>query len=274
MGTINWPVHPGLAPWVDSVVGYDYTLAPDAVHHGLPSGWLTLILSFDEPLDCGWLGGTDAARGRYWLLAGGLHTRPALIRTHGRQHGIQVALSPWGARALLGVPAAELAGRLIHHEDLPHGFGLSGTDHEQMAELDWPARFRFVETLLLRRAAGDAPADSPELQQAWRALRAGRGAARIEQVAADVGWSRRHLAGRFRTVLGVTPREVGRIARFEYAKALVEAGVSLAQVAADAGYSDQPHLSREFREIAGQSPSSVRHELTEVFPNIQDPAEH
>ena len=53
-------VHPmprPLQPYVQSCVGYDYFLAPDATHHGLPSTALTVIIAFDEPIDCGWLDG-------------------------------------------------------------------------------------------------------------------------------------------------------------------------------------------------------------------------
>ena len=81
-----------LAPYVRSCVGYDYRLAPEAAHHGLPSTDITVIIAFDEPLDCSWLDG--AQRARYDTLLAGLHTRPSLIRTHGHQHGIQLSVTP------------------------------------------------------------------------------------------------------------------------------------------------------------------------------------
>ena len=120
MGVPRYRVPPGLAPFVDSCVGYDSRPGPEAAHHGLPSTSLTLIVAFDDPLDCGWLDG-PAGRGRFDTLASGLHTRPALIRTHGRQCGIQIALTPLGARALLGMPAGALAGVLAGGGDMGGG---------------------------------------------------------------------------------------------------------------------------------------------------------
>ncbi|WP_372490231.1 DUF6597 domain-containing transcriptional factor [Arsenicicoccus bolidensis] len=105
------PIRPGLRPYVVSCVGYDWRLAPDAIHHGVPSLGLTLIFQFDEPLDCGWLDGTSGSP--FNILLAGLHNAPALIRTHGRQHGIHVTLTPWGARALFDCPAAEFAHTML-----------------------------------------------------------------------------------------------------------------------------------------------------------------
>ena len=55
-------LHPALRPYVASLVGYRARLDPRAVHHGLPSPTITVVLSFDEPLDAGWLG-RPAGRG-------------------------------------------------------------------------------------------------------------------------------------------------------------------------------------------------------------------
>jgi AraC-like DNA-binding protein len=74
-------------------------------------------------------------------------------------------------------------------------------------------------------------------------------------LADEVGWSARHLTNRFRTELGLRPKDAARVTRFDRARRRIGPGVRLADVAADAGYFDQAHLTREFAAFAGCSPS-------------------
>jgi len=81
------------------------------------------------------------------------------------------------------------------------------------------------------------------------------GRRRIGQVAADVGWSRRHLTARLRAETGYGAKELARLARFQRARrAIVAQTDSLADVAATCGYADQSHFTAEWREFAGCSP--------------------
>ena len=99
---------PSLRPLVAWYSGYRQAGVPPATHRGLPSPYLTLIITLDDPLDLAVP--TDPSRppGRYHTLLGGLHTSPAILRHDGRQSGIQLGLKPLGARVLLGLPAGEL----------------------------------------------------------------------------------------------------------------------------------------------------------------------
>ena len=247
---------------VASCVGYDFRTPPGLVHHGLPSTALTMIISFEEPLDCGW---DERERDRFWMLVGGLHLRPAQIRTLGRQHGIQLSLTPLGARVLLGVPASELAHQLVHHSEL--GVALGGDLQDRMVIAPWPERFRLLDCHLLGVTGNSRFALDPSLTEAWRLLTNGAGGERVDDVARRVGWSRRQLSSRFASEFGVSPKQVARLARFEQASQMVKSGRPLAEVARHAGYSDQPHMNREFRELAGLTPTGV----AEDFPIVQDP---
>ena len=97
------------------------------------------------------------------------------------------------------------------------------------------------------------------------------GRCRIEDLAAHVGWSRRHLSERFRLATGVTPKQAARIARFEATRRLLTdpRRPPLAEVAVRCGYADQPHLAREWRALAG---CSVGTWLREELPFVQDSA--
>lgn len=261
----QWPVHPALAGLVERMVGYAYTLDPAAVHHGVPGPVVTVVVSFQEPLDVGWLGDPGSAR-RTWMLASGLATRPALIRTHGRQHGIQLDLTPLGCRVLLGAPMSEFAEALAEAGELPGA--LDAAVHERLSERStFPRRLALLEGHLLRVAAGSRAQLPADLDAGWRLLAEHAGGVRTAQLAGRLGWSRRHLVTRFRSEFGLPPSEVARLHRLGAAIARARSGRTWSDVAAATGFADQAHLTREFRALTGQTPARWR---AEVFPILQD----
>lgn len=261
----DYRVPAGLTDFVTRVTAYDLSLDADAIHYGVPSPSATIIIAFDDPLDVAWMG-DERTRERFWLLASGLHTAPALIRTHGIQRGIQLDLTPLGCRVLLGVPAAAVAHGLVDHCELPTG--MTRELHERLESADgWGDRMRALTTHLLKVSSGSRDDIPDDLARAWALLTDRRGRIRAGDLADEVGWSRRHLVTRFTGEFGMPPRDVARLHRFGAALALSRNGIAWSEVAARCGYADQAHLSREFRALAGQTPSQWRREL---FPSVQD----
>jgi len=230
---------------VTRYIGYAQEDVTLAVHRGLPSRHVTLVISLEGPVRYAGAGALQSA-------VGGLHTKPALITQDRVQRGVQLELDPLGVRTLLGVPAAELAGRTVDLADF--GGELARLPH-RLAEADgWPARFAILDEVLAARAVTPVGA-SPELERAWRQLRRSGGALRVGTLADEVGWSTRHLGERFRTELGLAPKQAARVLRFERAVRLLRTGHrELAAVAYAAGFYDQAHLSNEWRALAGCSP--------------------
>uniref|UniRef100_UPI001BDD5C15 helix-turn-helix domain-containing protein n=1 Tax=Pseudonocardia lacus TaxID=2835865 RepID=UPI001BDD5C15 len=76
----------------------------------------------------------------------------------------------------------------------------------------------------------------------------------VAALAADLGWTTRTLHRRCLAAFGYGPAVLRRVLRFRRATDLLAAGVAPAEVAARAGYADQPHLSRELRALGGTSP--------------------
>ena len=138
-----------LRPYVAHYTGYRQRGVPPGRHRGLPSPFLTLIFTLDEPLVI--LAHPDPRQppGDFGALLGGLHSAPALITHDGAQSGIQVALRPLGARSLLGLPAGELA-----EIDVPAEAVLGGACTELRARAvaapGWPERFALLDEILLR----------------------------------------------------------------------------------------------------------------------------
>jgi AraC-like DNA-binding protein len=233
--------------------GYRVRNVPRTHHLGLPSPYLTLIFTLHEPLQVVRHVDPAQAPDSYRALVGGLHTSPAVVAHGGAQSGIQLQLSPLGARGLLGVPAGELAGLDLHAADL---LGRLGDDlQEQLATArTWMARFTLLDQRLGRALHPDR-SPPPEVRHAWHLLRASRGTARVADVADAVGWSERHLAARFRTEIGLTPKSAARVIRFDRARRMLP-GRNGADVAALCGYADQSHLVRDFVDFTGLAPSA------------------
>lgn len=263
----------GLQEFVDSYVGFRQVGVEPARHRGLPSPSLTLIFTLDDPLVLAAHPDPAQPPGIYENVIGGLHTSPAIITHDGRQSGIQLALSPLGARTLLGMPAGELAEIDISADEVLGALASEAQDRLRSTS-SWQARFAILDEVLLARAAtADRNTDvMPEVRYAWGSLLRTRGAASVAQLAAETGWSDRYLRTRFRTETGLAPKAAARVIRFDRAKRALQRRAAageppcLAELAAACGYFDQAHLDREFGQLAGCSPTAW---LAEEFRNIQ-----
>ncbi|MEV6412699.1 helix-turn-helix domain-containing protein [Kribbella sp. NPDC051718] len=258
--------HPALRPYVGGLTGYAYRGAPLELHRGLPSRYLTIVISLDEPLGVAW---PDEPAEKFQTLVGGLHSTAVQIADSPNVAGIQLALTPAGSRALLGLPSGELATTIIDLDKLL-GAPAQEVGERLRATPHWHERFDIVERLLLE-SWRDEPIGAPraELGWAWRRLCETAGGIGVQDLAAEVGWSRRHLTEQFRTEYGLAPKVASRVLRFERAVSQLKARpqTRLADLAADLGYADQAHLTREWHAIAGCSP---RQWMTEELPFVQD----
>jgi AraC-like DNA-binding protein len=259
-----------LRPFVAWYGGYREAGVAPGRHRGLPSPYLTVIITLDDPLVMAAHPDPRIPPGRYDTLIGGLHTVPALITHDGRQSGVQLCLSPLGARALLGLPAGELASTDVDAGAVWGPFARELRERLLTAE-SWNQRFGVLDDLLWRRVeAGVHP--QPEVVRAWRQLLGSAGAVPVSALAREVGWSSRYLSQRFGVEIGLSPKAAARVVRFDHARRLLQrqhatgGDLTLATIAATCGYYDQAHLAREFGQFAGCSPSRW---LAEEFRNIQ-----
>ncbi|MEU1722666.1 helix-turn-helix domain-containing protein [Nonomuraea sp. NPDC005692] len=168
---------------------------------------------------------------------------------------VQVRLSPLIARAVLGVSPADLGDAVVSLEDL-WGREASRIRERLGGVPSWQDRFALVDALLARRHEAERPVD-PEVAWAWRRIVGSRGRARVDGLAAEVGWSRKRLWSRFRSQLGLAPKQAEKLVRFDHAAHRLVAGVAAARVAADTGYADQSHLHRDVMAFTGATPATV-----------------
>lgn len=213
-----------------------------------------------EPVDVGWAGdpGSRAAR---WATVSGLHARPAEIHHTGHQRGVQVALTVAGARALVGVPAAALAREILDVEQV-------APDLQHLPEQLDTTAWSDAESVVARALTGALArrgAAAPRAEVGRALARLSRGDS-VQQVADDVGFSRRRLSSLVGAECGLTPKEFQRVARFERSRRVL-GHRPLAEVASSCGYADQAHLTREWSAMAGCAPTTW---LMEEFPFLQD----
>ncbi|MFG1609982.1 helix-turn-helix domain-containing protein [Actinoplanes sp. NPDC049265] len=260
---------PGLRPYVARYSGYRQRGLPPALHRGLPSPYLTLILTLDEPLVVRAHPDLAQSPGRYDTLLGGLHLTPALITHDGAQSGVQISIRPLGCRALLGLPAGELGGLDV---DLAAAIGnrpAAALRSAVQSNDTWAARFAALDAALLHLRR-DHQDPHPDLGYAYERILSTGGLVTVRRLAAEVGWSTRHLTSRFRAETGLGLKEAARVTRFDRARRHLRPGVKLSDLAAATGYFDQAHLARDFHAFAGVPPS--RWLADEIGP-VQPPAE-
>jgi AraC-like DNA-binding protein len=258
----RWRAHPALADHVAGYTGYVEATADELVRRETPSGTVTVIFSFGDPIDVAMPGSPEPGPGRVTSFVAGLHESHALVGNRGRQSGVQLDLTPLGAFRLLGMPMHEIANQVVALDALGDGRidRTVGDLTERLASArTWTERADIVDRYLLRLAA-DAPDPDPEVVWAWRQLTSSGGLVPVGLLAEEIGWSRRHLVRRFGRQVGLAPKPAARVLRFERAVGLLRErhpGTSIADVAAACGYADHSHLDREFRRLAGCTPSEL-----------------
>jgi AraC-like DNA-binding protein len=241
--------HPALAGVVLRYEAFTQTTGAPAVFRELPCSFVPIIID----LDAGWTI-THAGRSaqRLGSFVAGVTDSTVLVAHGGTANCLQIDLTVLGARRLLGMPMTELANRTTPIEDV---LGLDG--HllvQRIGEApDWQTRFALVDAAIRTRLA-----QAPEVDAgvAWSLERIT--AAPIGVLVTELGWSHRRLIARYRDAVGLPPKMVARIVRFETLTArLTRADVDWATLAVDCGFFDQAHLAREVRDLAGLTPTEL-----------------
>ncbi|WP_315898568.1 AraC family transcriptional regulator [Vannielia litorea] len=207
-----------------------------------------LIFVFDGRFEVG-MGRDPASSDGIASFMAGLSVTPARIASPEAVQVLQIDLTPLGAMRLLGPALGETAEGV--HALPDYGDRDISELHTRMGEADcWATRLALAESFLAHRLATTAL--PPALTRAWRIIEGTEGRAPIARIADHLGMTRRTLARQFRP-FGLSPKAAARVARFTAASA--RAGTaSWAEIAADAGYADQAHLTREFRALSGMTP--------------------
>jgi AraC-like DNA-binding protein len=233
-----------LRDWVECFWTRGAPGATAAVHRVLPDGCTDIVLGFSASRQ-GALAAADVV---------GTMTRPLVVSSH--EHGayIGVRFRPGCALAAFGVPASELTDERV---DILALWSDARPALEALHEAnDTPSRVQVLEAMLVRRLASRLPAPR-EVIEAVHRIASVHGNLSIAALGPALGVTRQHLARRFASCVGVSPKSFARILRARRALAHAKndrVSVDWAEIALRAGYYDQSHLVGDVRALTGLTP--------------------
>jgi AraC-like DNA-binding protein len=215
----------------------------------VPDGYAEIIFTFGG--DCGVsCNGLVRALPSPFLM--GLLNQPVVFSTQSRLQVIGVRCYPWTVFDLLGLPPGKDGLRVFEHpvaqlQSTLDVFMTAGRVDRAVAAL----------AAYFLAARPPKPVDAT-LFKAGAAMLEANGAMPVSEVAAAAHATVRTLERKFKHSSGHTVKDVSGLMRFEQARNRLwtEPDVSLAALAQALGYTDQSHLSREFKRYCGVTPSA------------------
>ena len=246
MRVLNSQPSPALAPWVkrltivESDGGATRALIPE-------SGLILGIRYRGAAID---LAAPEGPLPEASLV--GLRHRARKMQTLPGSGIVLVTFREGKAGAFFREPLHELYGATIALADVMPARDVELARERVAGATNDAARCAAVEQLLIARL-GARPADRV-VEAAVGAIVESKGSVRAGALALASGLSRDRFEKRFREAVGTAPKRLAAIVRLRHAMSSYRPGVSLADVAAQAGYFDQAHFTRDFRAFSGSAP--------------------
>jgi AraC-like DNA-binding protein len=214
----------------------------------LPDGYAEIIFHFGSPCSISYNGGLQPLPSPFMM---GLLNQPVLLNTKNRLEIIGIRCFPWTVFDLLGLPSGKGGVRIFEHPiaqlqpTLNKWIHTGGID-EALAQL----KQYFLNTRL--QIAIDSM-----LFKAGVAMRQANGTMPVSQVAAEAYMTVRTLERKFKQSSGYTVKEVSSLMRFEQVRnqLWLYPDSNIAGLAYELGYTDQSHLSKEFKYYSGTTPA-------------------
>lgn len=258
----EWPPHPALRPFVRTYWALQGRGGDSPPQPVLPDGSTELIVhrlrGFRRHT------ARDVAVQSQRLFVGQMR-EPVVLEARGDADVVGIRFRPHGAFALLECPQHLSADEIPEVDALGIRWLSQATRRAQAAPTPHAALQVLEEALLLRLPVRTRRVD-PRVNAVVAAIERAAGNLRIEEAAVQAGTSRRHLERLFAEQVGVGPKTLARLLRFQAAAARVvgEPAAALASVSGDSGYFDQSHMIRDFMTFAGTSPDALRRRLGQM----------
>jgi AraC-like DNA-binding protein len=205
----------------------------------------------------------------------GPQTGPTVERLPPGATVVGVRFRPGAAPPVLGMPSSELVDLAVAAEELWGDTGEAlGEEVSRSASPD-DATTVLEQAVLARLRRGSASDPDPIVREAVRRLLPGR-RDEITSIASALFISKRQLHRRSVAAIGLSPKVLQRMLRFQGFLALASvrgrAAVGMAAAAAEVGYADQPHLTRESVRLSGMSPHTLLRIAEENCRGVHDHA--
>ncbi|MBN9081693.1 MAG: AraC family transcriptional regulator [Rhizobiales bacterium] len=254
------PAAKALAGLVSSYASYTEKTQSFGARRELASTSGVLIFALDEPLSIVGADGIEIVVKAGEAFIGGAADATSISRALGPQRGLHVFLSAAGLAAVCNAPLAEIANRVLplstFRSTVARDLGARLVEARNADE-----QFDLADQALMHWFA-DVPVFDKTMHWAMEQFQAAEPAA-VADIAKEIGWSRKHLTQRFTTLTGHSPQTYRRLARFGRftARLMARPTDSLAELAAETGYYDQSHLTRDVQALSALTPGELRASL-------------
>jgi AraC-like DNA-binding protein len=225
----------------------------------LPDGCVELILNFGALFrEHKESGRCDLQPSRFVV---GQMTRPVLVSPTGPVLLLGIRFAPGGTLPFFSYPPGELTNTIAPLADvagkLDRQFSGQIYDTQNIAE-----KIALIEALLIRQQSAKEERGASLCEAILMMVQSG-GQTSVDRLAADLGISGRQLERRFLNEVGIGPKLLCRILRFQQIfRAVERSDRNWARIAVDCGYFDQAHLIRDFRQFTGETPSVLFENFT------------
>ena len=257
---------PVLRPFVRALWSLEGDDAAPAADRIFPDGCMELVVHLGTPFAAWDDDDREVVQPSAFLV--GQLTRALRVRPSRRAAVVGVRFHPGGARPFLRLPQHELYGRLPALADVSPALAREADRMHDARDLE--AAVAAIERHLAAMAVSfDRP--DPRVAACVSAIAVSAGAVPVDDLARRCGLGARQLERLFRDAVGLPPKTLARLARFQAALRACEDGRPLAAAGLAAGYADQAHFTREFRRVAGLTPSAFvaeRAPLASAFADV------
>jgi AraC-like DNA-binding protein len=269
----TFPPPPALEPFVDCI----WVLAGAAREGGseseivLPDGKTELIVHFGDDFlkaEIDTATGQEAFVRQARVLMSGQLTRRILLKPVGEIGVVSARFHPAGAARFFDLPYEDIVDQVVdfavYEKDLAatlHRDMTAAADHEHRVE----TMRDLLASLLIRESEEDV-----FVRQACRYITQSQGEYSVQDLVKLIGFSERQLERKFKKQVGITPKVLARIMRFQKFLALTQTTkeLTLTDAALACGYYDQSHFIRDFTKFSGVSPLTyltTDHALSDHF---------
>lgn len=266
---VTAPAAKALTGLVNSYGSYTEKTQSFAARRELASTSGVLIFALDEPLSIIGADGVEIILKAGEAFIGGAADATSISRALGPQRGLHVFLSPAGLAAVCNAPLAEIANRVVPLSEF-RGVAARELGARLVEARNADAHFDLADQALMRWFA-DVPVFDKTMHWAMEQFGAAEPAA-VADIAKEIGWSRKYLSQRFTTLTGHSPQTYRRLARFARftTRLMAMPNDSLAELAAETGYYDQSHLTRDVQALSAMTPGELRASLLPGLGGFRD----
>jgi AraC-like DNA-binding protein len=232
---------------------------PPARFEVLPDGYAEIVFLFGSACTVATAEGQQPLPSPFLM---GLLNQPVWVHAQGQLEVVGVRCFPWTVFELLGLPPTSSGVRVFEHPLAQ----LQAPLAECLQAGNWAAALARLAQYF--EQAPPPLAANELLGKAGEAMRTAHGTLPVREVAAAAHATVRTLERQFKQAAGHTVKDVSGLMRFEQARnrLWLAPATNLAGLAHELGYTDQAHLSREFKRYSGTTPAAFARQIKRRQP--------